>query len=60
MWDKSAADVYKSMILPYFDYCDIIYSQTATECLDKLQRLQNKGIRICLKAEPRSNVATIH
>ena len=60
MSDKSASDVYKSMILPYFDYCDIIYSQTAAECLDKLQRLQNRGIRICLRSDPRSNVVAIH
>ena len=60
MLDKSASDVYKSMILPYFDYCDIIYSQTAAECEDKLQRLQNRGIRIYLRSDPRGNVAALH
>ena len=40
--------IYKSMILPYFDYADVIYSKSRSGDLDKLQRLQNRCLRICL------------
>ena len=37
-----AIKIYKSMILPYFDYGDVIYGSASQESLDKLQRLQNR------------------
>ena len=40
--------IYKSMILPYFDYADAIYSRANVTQLDKLQRLQNKCLKICM------------
>ena len=52
--------VYKTMVLPFFDYCDMVYAQATSQCLDKLQRLQNTGIRLCLSLPPRSNVSLIH
>ena len=60
MTTKVASDVYKTMVLPFFDYCDTIYAQAQSQCLDKLQRLQNRGIRLCLGLPPRSNVSLIH
>ena len=35
------------MVLPYFDYGDIIYQGTSKKHLDKIQKLQNRGLRIC-------------
>ena len=35
------------MLLPYLDYKDIIYQGTSTKHLNKLQKLQNRGLRIC-------------
>ena len=40
--------LYKSMILPYFDFCDIVYQSACLGDLDKLQRLQNKCLKTCL------------
>ena len=40
--------IYKSMLLPYFDYADVIYHKSNSRDLDKLQRLQNRCLRICM------------
>ena len=40
--------IYKSMILPYLDYADVIFAGSNTGDLDKLQRLQNRCLRMCL------------
>ena len=40
--------VYKSMIAPLLDYGDIIYSATSDRNLARIQKLQNRGLRICL------------
>ena len=42
-----AIQIYKSMILPYLDYADVNFHKTNITCLDKLQRLQNRCLRIC-------------
>ena len=36
MNEKSAIRVYKSMILPFYDYCDVIYSFSMIPELNKL------------------------
>ena len=41
------------MILPNFDYGDIIYMGGSKTLLAKLQRLQNKALMICLNMENR-------
>ena len=43
-----ALQIYKSMILPYLDYADVVFSGTNSGDLDKLQRLQNRCLRMCL------------
>ena len=35
--DSVALKIYKSMILPYFDYGDVVYNQANQEGLEKLQ-----------------------
>ena len=52
--------LYKSMILPYFDYADIIYGSANKEKLEKLQRLQNKALKTALLVERRTNTNEIH
>ena len=42
-----ALKIYKSMILPYLDYADVIYSKANVSDLDKLQRLQNRCLKLC-------------
>ena len=42
-----AIKIYKTMVLPYFDYGDVIYATASQEGLEKLQRVQNKCLKIC-------------
>ena len=44
---EAAVQVYKSMIIPYFDYGDVLYHCSSVKLLDKLQSLQNRGLKIC-------------
>ena len=55
-----ALKVYKSMILPYFDYGDIIYNTASQELRDKLQRLQNRCLKICKRVNTRFNTKDLH
>ena len=57
---SSALKVYKTMILPYFDYDDIIYGTAGKEGLDKLQRLQNKGLKLCMNYDRRHSTDDLH
>ena len=48
------------MILPYFDYGDVVYSTSSKDGLDKLQRLQNKCLKICKGYHVRHGTADLH
>ena len=56
---KSAVLIYKSMILPYFDYGDVIYMFSSKNELDKLERLQERCINICTRTYGRDNIYNI-
>ena len=45
---EAALSIYKAMLLPYFDYADVIYCKANTTDLDKLQRLQDRCMGLCL------------
>ena len=47
----TAVKIYKTMLLPYFDYADVIFDRANTTDLSKLQRLQNRCLRVCLGQE---------
>ena len=55
-----APKIYKSMVLPYFDYGDVIYGNANQEGLEKLQRLQNKCLKICMGFNVRHGTANLH
>ena len=55
-----AMRIYKSMILPYFDYGDILYNTACKEGLDKLQRLQNRCLKICINVNVRFDTNELH
>lgn len=38
--------VYKSLILPYLDYCCLVWDSASNYLLDKLQKMQNRAARI--------------
>ena len=46
--EKSAVIVYKTMILPFFDYCDIVYMFSMKPELKEMDRQHSRGMRICL------------
>ena len=43
--------IYKSMILPYFDYGDILFMNSPKKLLDKLDHLQKRAVKLCLKLD---------
>ena len=43
--------IFKTMILPYFDYGDILFLNSSKKLLDKLDRLQIRALKLCLKSE---------
>ena len=57
--EKSAILIYKSMLLPYFDYGDIIYMFSSKNDLNKLERLQERCINICTKSYGKDNIKEI-
>ena len=46
--EETAIFVYRSMIAPIIDYGDVVYSGGLQEGIAKLQKLQNRALRICL------------
>ena len=49
--DKCALTIYKSMVIPYFDYADVIYMYSNNPDFKKLDRAHIRGLRICLKIQ---------
>ena len=45
---KNLIDLYYSLILPYIDYCSMIWGNTSKTNIMKIQRAQNKYARIVL------------
>ena len=56
---KSAALIYKTIILPYFDYSEIIYMFSSNPELIKLERLHEQCINICTRTYGRDNTNNI-
>ena len=48
------------MILPYFDYADVIYHTAGNEGIEKLQRLQNRCLKICKGVNIRFGTKDLH
>ena len=57
--EKSAITIFKATIMPIFDYNDIIYNLLNKQQLVKLQRLQNRALRLIFKGKILS-VAEMH
>ena len=55
-----ALTIYKSMILPYFCYGDVFMHNLSAKTYDRMQKLQNKALRICLQRQNRCNVRQLH
>lgn len=57
---ECAINLYKTMILPIADYTNFCLTPCTDKLKTKLQRLQNKALRICLKADRHTNIAELH
>ena len=55
-----AIAIYRSKVVPYFDYGDIFLMDINQKTIDKMQKLQNRALRICLALDGRSNVDDMH
>ena len=60
MTESMAIKIYNSMILPYFDYGDIIYMGGNANLLNKLQVLQNRALKVCLQVYTRFPTIELH
>ena len=58
--NTQALCLYKSKILPYFDYGDFFYNKTFIRTLVKLQKLQNRALKLCLCKDVRDNTDLLH
>ena len=56
----SMISVYKSMVLPFFDYGDVIISGANCTLLGKLQKLQDRCLRICLGVTEKCDPGILH
>ena len=49
--------LYHTLILPHIDYCSTVWSNSLRkQDLSKLQRIQNRGMRIVLGCHPRTHI----
>ena len=39
-------NVYKAIVLPYFDYCSLVWESCSVYLQDKLQKMQNRAARV--------------
>ena len=56
----TSISLYKTMILPYIEYGDVIIDAANDKQLNKLQKIQNHCLRICLQANPRTKLIELH
>ena len=50
--------IYNSIILPHFDYGDVVWQSASSKSLTQLQKIQNRAGRIILKVNPYSHTST--
>ena len=60
MTEKQSLAVYRQKVLPYFDYADILYIDSYQRTLHKLQKQQNRALRICLRRDKRCKTNPLH
>ena len=52
--------IYQSIILPNFDYADIVWNSASKSNLEQLQKLQNRAGRIILKVNPQNRISNVY
>ena len=51
--------IYNTVILPYFDYADVVWQSSTKTIIDQLQKLQNRAARIILGVNPYEHKSVI-
>ena len=57
---ETAVMLYKTSILPIYDYCDYLYYPLGTTTCDSLQVLKNTALRNIIRAETRTATDILH
>lgn len=57
---KGTLRIFKALVMPYIEYSCFPFSASTDKLIVKLQRLQNRGLRVCLRAEVRRPIAEMH
>ena len=57
---KTSLTLYKSLLLPHFDYGDTVYSVTWQHNLNRLQKLQNSACRSILMLNREAHIFEMH
>ena len=57
--DETAILIYRALIEPYFDYCSPVWDGLCNELADKLQKLQNRAIRVITKSDYHSSATAL-
>ena len=58
--EEACTQIFKTMIVPLLDYGDVVYSGSSDKNLSKLQKLQNRGLRICLNVREHVSRIQLH
>ncbi len=57
---KTSLTLYKSLVVPYMDYCDVVYMVANESELKNLQLIQNAACRCILLADKRTSTDLMH
>ena len=57
--EDTAILLYRALIEPYFDYCCPVWDGLSNELADKLQKLQNRAIRVITKSDHYSSATAL-
>ena len=57
---QQSLTIYRSKIMPYFDYGDIFLIGVQAKTRDMLQKMQNRALRLILNRDSRHNVWGLH
>ncbi len=57
---KTVLTLYKTLVLPHFDFCDTVYMSTSVQNLSKLQLIQNTACRTILMAPGETPIVELH
>ena len=52
---RTKRQIYNALVLPHLDYCSIVWQECSREFRQRLERVQNYGMRLILSRPPRTH-----